>query len=171
VTTPDDAVNRALRWAQVTLEQAWACNPQLGCAMLAGYGPSRGERRPQYAWFFANDGLVATDALLREGAYVRAREELEFILRYQNQRTGAIWHELSQSAGFLDWERAYPYMYVHVDVSFDFLNGVRDYVQTTGDVAFVTAHWDAQIGRASCRERVWCTVGRGSLNRIHLYSA
>src|SRR5205814_4903367 len=72
-----------------------------------------------------------------------AREELEFILRYQNKRTGAIWHELSQSASFLDWQGAYPYMFVHVDVSFDFLNGVRDYVQTTGDVAFVTAHWDA----------------------------
>jgi glycogen debranching enzyme len=143
IVTPDSAVNRALHSAQVTLEQAWACNPQLGCGSLAGYGPSRGERRPQYAWFFAGDGLVATDALLREGAYARAREELEFILRYQNKRTGAIWHELSQSAGFLDWENAYPYMFVHVDVSFDFLNSVRDYVQTTGDVAFATAHWDA----------------------------
>ena len=143
IVTPDSAVNTALRWAEVTLEQAWACNPQLGCGSLAGYGPSRGERRPQYAWFFAGDGLVATDALLREGAYARARDELEFILRYQNKRTGAIWHELSQSAGFLDWENAYPYMFVHVDVSFDFLNGVRDYVQTTGDVAFATAHWDA----------------------------
>jgi glycogen debranching enzyme len=143
IVTPDSAVNRALRSAQVTLEQAWVCNPQLGCGSVAGYGPSRGERRPQYAWFFANDGLVATDALLREGAYVRAREELEFILRYQNKRTGAIWHELSQSAGFLDWEGAYPYMYVHVDVSFDFLNRVRDYVETTGDVAFARTHWNA----------------------------
>ena len=143
IVTPDSAVNRALRSAQVTLEQAWVCNPQLGCGSLAGYGPSRGERRPQYAWFFANDGLVATDALLREGAYARAREELEFILRYQNKRTGAIWHELSQSAGFLDWEGAYPYMFVHVDVSFDILNSVRDYVQTTGDVAFASTHWNA----------------------------
>ncbi len=143
IVTPDSAVNRALRSAEVTLEQAWACNPQLGCGSLAGYGPSRGERRPQYAWFFAGDGLVATDALLREGAYARARDELEFILRYQNKRTGAIWHELSQSAGFLDWENAYPYMFVHVDVSFDFLNSVRDYVQTTGDIAFANAHWDA----------------------------
>ncbi|HZI40945.1 MAG TPA: hypothetical protein VFD67_04560, partial [Gemmatimonadaceae bacterium] len=77
IETPDSAVNRALRWAQVTLEQAWACNPQLGCGLVAGYGPSRGARRPQYAWFFANDGLVAVDALLREGAHARAREELE----------------------------------------------------------------------------------------------
>ena len=155
VETPDTAVNRALRWAQVTLEQAWACNPQLGCGMLAGYGPSRGSRRPQYAWFFANDGLVAIDALLREGAYARARDELAFILRYQSKRTGAIWHELSQSAGFLDWEHAYPYMFVHVDVSFDFLNTFRDYVETTGDLAFARQHWAAiKAAYEYCRSTV-----------------
>lgn len=155
VETPDTAVNRALHWAQVTLEQAWACNPQLGCGMVAGYGPSRGARRPQYAWFFAGDGLVAIDALLREGAYGRARDELAFILRYQNKRTGAIWHELSQSAGFLDWEHAYPYMFVHVDVSFDFLNTVRDYVVTTGDTAFVRQHWAAiRAAYEYCRSTV-----------------
>ena len=141
ITTPDTAVNRAIRWAQITLEQAWVCNPQLGCGLVAGYGPSRGARRPQYAWFFAGDGLVAVDALLREGAYARARDELEFIMRRQNKRTGAIWHELSQSAGFLDWEGSYPYMFVHVDVSFDFLDTIRDYVETTGDVAFAARHW------------------------------
>lgn len=155
IETPDTAVNRALKWAQVTLEQAWACNPQLGCAMLAGYGPSRGARRPQYAWFFANDGLVAVDALLREGAYARARDELSFIMRYQNKHTGAIWHELSQSAGFLDWEHAYPYMFVHVDVSFDFLNTLRDYVATTGDAAFAKQHWASiQSAYDYCRATV-----------------
>jgi glycogen debranching enzyme len=158
VETPDSAVNRALRWAQVTLEQAWACNPQLGCGMLAGYGPSRGARRPQYAWFFAGDGLVAVEAFLREGAFARARDELAFILRYQNKRSGAIWHELSQSAGFLDWEHAYPYMFVHVDVSFDFLNALRDYVETTGDAAFAKQHWSAiQAAYEYCR----ATVPRG----------
>ena len=39
------------------------------------------------------DGLVAT------GEYERARAELEFILKYQDRKTGMIWHELSQSAG------------------------------------------------------------------------
>ena len=160
IDTPDSSVNRALRWAQVTLEQAWVCNPQLGCGLVAGYGPSRGARRPQYAWFFAGDGLVAVDALLREGAYDRARAELEFILRYQDKRTGAIWHELSQSAGFLDWAGAYPYMFVHVDVSFDFLNGVRDYVRTTGDVAFAKQQWDAiRLAFDYCRS----TVSAGSV--------
>lgn len=143
IETPDSSVNRALHWTQITLEQAWVCNPQLGCGVVAGYGPSRGARRPQYAWFFAGDGLVAVDALLREGAYERAREELAFIIRYQHKHTGAIWHELSQSAGFLDWQGAYPYMFVHVDVSFDFLDTMRDYVATTGDVPFARSHWDA----------------------------
>ena len=143
VETPDSAANRAIRWAQVTLEQAWVCNPQLGCGLIAGYGPSRGARRPQYAWFFAGDGLVTVNALLREGAYGHARDELAFIMRYQNKRTGAIWHEMSQSAGLLDWAGAYPYMFVHVDVSFDFLRTVRDYVQTTGDVGFANDHWDS----------------------------
>jgi len=143
VETPDTTVNRALKWAQVTLEQSSVCNPQLGCGLVAGYGPSRGARRPQYAWFFAGDGLVATDALLREGAYARARDELSFIMRYQDKRTGAIWHEMSQSAGFLDWARAYPYMFVHVDVSFDFLDTMRDYVETTGDVDFARQHWSS----------------------------
>ena len=114
-------------------------------------------RRPSTgsAWFFAGDGLVTVDALLRAGAYARARDELAFIIRYQNKRTGAIWHELSQSAGFLDWEGAYPYMFVHVDVSFDFLNSVRDYVQTTGDAAFAMEHWDAlRAAYGYCRSTI-----------------
>ena len=155
VETPDSTVNRALRWAQVTLEQAWACNRQLGCGLLAGYGPSRGARRPQYAWFFAGDGLVTTNALLREGAYRRARDELGFIMRYQNRRTGAIWHEMSQSAGFLDWVGAYPYMFVHVDITFDFLQGLRDYVETTGDVNFARDNWKSILAAYDyCRSTI-----------------
>src|ERR1019366_808603 len=48
VTTPDPHSNRAIQWAQIALEQAWTCNPRLGCALVAGYGPSHGSRRPQY---------------------------------------------------------------------------------------------------------------------------
>jgi len=164
IETPDSAVNRALRWAQVSLEQAWTCNPQLGCGLVAGYGPSRGARRPQYAWFFAGDGLVTVDALLREGAYERARDELAFIMRYQNERTGAIWHEMSQSAGLVDWAGSYPYMFVHVDISFDFLRSMRDYVRTTGDVDFVNAHWRSiRAAYDYCRSTI---PPGGSLPRI-----
>jgi len=141
ITTPDADTNRALRWAQIALEQAWACNARLGCGLVAGYGPSHGARRPQYAWYFAGDGLVATRALVHEGQYERAAEELDFILRYQHPDNGMLWHEMSQSAGFLDWAKDYEYMYVHVDIAFQFLEVLAEYDRASGDAAFLRTHW------------------------------
>ena len=142
IETPDPQVNRALDWAQVALDQAWVCNPDFGCGLVAGYGPSRKARRPQYDWFFAGDGMMSVHALLASGRYARAREELEFILKYQDQASGMIWHELVQGAASIDWKK-YPFMFVHVDLSFDFLNTVAEYLATTGDTDFVRRHWNA----------------------------
>jgi glycogen debranching enzyme len=142
IRTPDEDINRALAWAEIALDQTWVCNPRIGCGIVAGYGPSRDARRPQYDWFFGGDGLVATHALLAAGEYARAREELEFIIKYQDQKTGMVWHELSQSAGYMDWSK-YPYMYVHVDISFDYLNTVARYVAASGDTAFAIDHWSS----------------------------
>lgn len=143
VTTPDDQVNSAIAWSELALDQAWVCNRDLGCGYVAGYGPSRGARRPQYDWFFAGDGLIAADASATAGNVSQARDELAFILRYQDKKTGMIWHELSQSAGFLDWAGKYPYMYVHVDITFQFLSTLGRYVETTGDTQFARDHWPA----------------------------
>lgn len=140
IETPDENVNRAIAWSTIALDQSWVCNPQLGCGMVAGYGPSRDARRPQYAWFFAGDGLIAADALISAGEYSRARDELSFIMRYQDPKTGMIWHELSQSAGYIDWSK-YPYMYVHVDISFDYLNTFAHYVSVSGDTKLAMEHW------------------------------
>ncbi len=140
IVTPDAAVNSALAWANVALDQSWVCSPTLGCGVTAGYGPSRDARRPQYEWFFAGDGMIAADAMIATGQYSRAKDEIIFILRHQDPATGMIWHELSQSASFMDW-KAYPYMYVHVDTSFQFLGAVERYVAATGDTAFIAGHW------------------------------
>jgi hypothetical protein len=99
IETPDPLVNRALSWSEIALDQPWVCNPDLGCGQVAGYGPSRKARRPQYDWFFACDGLVSARAQLASAQYAKAREELEFILKFQKRNTGMIWHEMSQSAG------------------------------------------------------------------------
>lgn len=139
--TPDPALNRAFTWSKIALDQAWVCNDSIGCGEIAGYGPSRPERRPQYAWFFAGDGLVAADALLAEGETAQARDELAFIFRYQNPANGMIWHEISQSANYVDWRDKYPYMYVHVDITFQFLATLGDYYKATGDRSFLRAHW------------------------------
>jgi glycogen debranching enzyme len=143
IETPDANLNRDLAWAEVALDQAWVCNPDLGCGLVAGYGPSRGARRPQYAWFFAGDGMVTVDALLSAGEYGRAREALDFIAKYQDPKTGMLWHEMSQSAGLLDWVGKYPYMFVHVDISFQYLNTVAKYVATSGDKSFLQGHWNS----------------------------
>jgi glycogen debranching enzyme len=145
VTTPDAEANRAIEWAQIALEQAWTCNARLGCAVVGGYGPSHGSRRPQYAWYFAGDGLLATEALVYEGNYKRATDELEFIYRYQNSENGMMWHEISQNAGFLNWAKDYPYFYIHVDITFDFLRVLAEYERITGDQAFLSRHWPATL--------------------------
>ncbi|MGA7106714.1 MAG: hypothetical protein WBV28_08375 [Terracidiphilus sp.] len=152
VKTPDEEVNRAIADAEIALDQAWVCNEQLGCGFVGGYGPTRPVRRPQYDWFFAGDGLVAAEAALSDGDRDYARDELEFILRYQDKKTGMIWHELSQSAGFIDWAGKYPYMFVHVDITFQFLETAAHYVQSTGDIAFARTHWDEiQAAYRYCR--------------------
>jgi glycogen debranching enzyme len=140
IQTPDEEVNKALAWANIALDQAWVCNPTVGCGSVGGYGPSRNQRRPQYDWFFAGDELIAVNSLLAAGQYSRAREELEFIAKYQDQKTGMVWHEISQSAGYIDWSK-YPYMFVHVDISFDYLAVVAHYIAVTGDAAFAREHW------------------------------
>ena len=145
IRTPDEDTNRALRWAQIALEQAWTCNARLGCGLVAGYGPSHGSRRPQYAWYFAGDGLVGTRALIHAGEYARAADELAFILRYQHPENGNIWHEMSQSAGFVDWANDYHYMYVHVDIAFSFLSVLAEYARASSDDAFLRRHWPAVL--------------------------
>ena len=141
IETPDHAVNQQLAWAQIALDQAWVCNDVLGCGLVAGYGPSRDARRPQYAWFFAGDGLIAVDALVNSGDYDRAKQELAFIAKYQDARTGMIWHELSQSADPADWATKYPYMFVHVDITFHYLITVERYVSASGDTQFLQQNW------------------------------
>jgi glycogen debranching enzyme len=141
IETPNQAVNQQLAWAQIALDQAWVCNDVLGCGLVAGYGPSRDARRPQYAWFFAGDALIAVDALVSSGDYARAQQALAFIAKYQDARTGMIWHELSQSADPADWATRYPYMFVHVDITFQYLAAVERYVAASGDTQFLQQNW------------------------------
>jgi glycogen debranching enzyme len=142
IETPDADVNRALAWSQLALDQAWVCNPTLGCGLVAGYGPSRGlARRPQYAWFFAGDALTTMHTLLLAGEFARTREALLFLMRYQDPQSGMMWHEMSQSATYVNWVRDYPYMFPHVDITFQFLSTLGDYANATGDSQFLKDHW------------------------------
>jgi len=141
IETPDAAVNQQLAWAQIALDQARVCNEVLGCGLVAGYGPSRDGRRPQYDWFFAGDGLVAVNALVDTNDFDQAKAELSFIAKYQDAHTGMIWHEISQSADPADWATKYPYMFVHVDITFQYLIAVEHYVASSGDTQWFQQNW------------------------------
>ncbi len=153
IETPDADLNRALAWAEIALDQDWFCNEALGCGYVAGFGPSRRNRRPQYAWYFAGDGMIALHAAMATGDLDRAREELRFIAKYQDAQTGMIWHELSQSAPYIDWRGKYPYMFVHADLTYPYISSVADYVRASNDMQFLREIWPSvqkafQYGRS-----------------------
>jgi hypothetical protein len=141
IETPDGELNHALAWAEIALDQDWVCSDKLGCGYLGGFGPSRRNRRPQYAWYFAGDGMIAMHGALAVGDIERAREELRFIAKYQDAQSGMIWHELSQSAPYIDWRGKYPYMFVHADLTYPYISAVADYVRASGDREFLKEMW------------------------------
>lgn len=143
VETPDDRANLAYKWARIALDQAYVCNPWLGCGLVAGYGPSRDTRRPQYAWFFGGDALNNTLALEASGDHDLARQAMRFIQKYQKKDSGEIFHEISQSAGLIDWFGNYPYAYRHTDISAMYLVAFRNLYRASGDTDFVRTNWDA----------------------------
>jgi len=141
IITGDAETDNALAWSTVALDQAEGCNPDLGCGLLAGYGPTWDTRRPQYAWFFAGDALVTSWALEAEGAHDETVRALNFIRKYQHPQTGAIWHEISQSASYVDWFRVYPYIYRHTDISPLYLLAMRNIWESSGDRSLLDESW------------------------------
>ncbi|HZP00991.1 MAG TPA: GH116 family glycosyl hydrolase [Terriglobia bacterium] len=143
VETPDREVNLAYAWARITLDQAYVCNPLLGCGLVAGYGPSRDTRRPQYAWFFGGDAMINSFALAGAGDNELARDAFRFIQKYQRKENGEIFHEISQSAGWINWFEDYPYAYRHTDASAMYLVAVYNFYLQSGDRDFLRSSWDS----------------------------
>ena len=147
IETPDPSLNDDFGWAVASIEQlrAHAYNPHSTASsetgLVAGYYESADSARPGFGWFFGRDALYTLYAVDGFGDFGLAKEELEFLIRRQ-RADGKIMHEYSQTAEAVDW-RAFPYMYAAADSTPLFLLAVRDYVRSSGDVAFLTAHRDA----------------------------
>ena len=139
--SPDPELDRALRWAELNLDEALACNPDLGCGLVAGYGPSepRGAR-PGFGWFFGGDAAVNSLGLDATGQFNLARQGLEFFARYQAP-DGKIPHEISQSAGRIRWFEDFPYAFYHADTTPYWLLAWGDYWNATGDAETVRRMW------------------------------
>ena len=144
-STPDPTVDQALRWSRVALEQLKVCNPYLGCSYVSGYGSSGTGTRPMYAWFF-DEPTATTWAFLGSGQVEQLREGFRFIRKYQ-RADGKIPHEVSQSAGVIDWFKDYPYAYIHPDSSTWYLIAMGQFYRATGDRRFIEESW-ASIRKA-----------------------
>ena len=158
----DTATDRMARWAELNLDEALVCNPDLGCGPVAGYGPSGpGGARPGFGWFFGGDAAINSFALTSAGAFDLARRYLAFFTRYQ-RADGKITHEISQSAARVPWFTDYPFPYWHGDTSPFWILAIGELFRASADTAFVRAEWPS-IARAYR----WCagTVGDDGLMR------
>ena len=149
VSVPDAEIQQAYDWARINMLQARVDNPIVGSGLIAGYGPSGTQRpgfvesqRPGFDWFFGRDALWTTLALDSEGDFGDARTALELLAKYQ-RADGKIPHEISQSAGLVDWFGEYPYGYAAADATPLFLIAASDYVEHSGDVGFAREKWDS----------------------------
>ncbi len=156
----DTAVDRKARWAELNLDEAMVCNPDLGCGPVAGYGPAGpGSYRPGFAWYFGGDAAINSLALSSAGAFDLARQYLRFFAAYQ-RADGKITHEISQSARRVPWFTDYPFPYWHGDTTPFWILAVGQLFRASADTGFVRSLWP-NLSKAYR----WCvsTVGADGL--------
>src|ERR1700739_1630789 len=160
IKTPDQALDEAFQWGVVSIEQLKTRSlPDNETALVAGYYASGDSARPGFGWFFGRDALYTLFAVDGFGDFSLSKSELEFLIKRQRE-DGKIMHEYSQTAAFIDW-RQFPYMYAAADATPLFLLAMADYVRSSGDVAFLTAHRDAI-------EKAWAfETGHADTNGIY----
>jgi len=132
---PDSRLQEAYDWSRISTVKGFVDNPFLGRGLVAGYGLSKGAYRPGFAWFFGRDSFWTSFALTSVGDFANARAAIGFVSRFQRE-DGRIPHEISQSAGLVDWFHQFPYGYASADATPLFAVAVGDYVQASGDIAF-----------------------------------
>ena len=154
-TTPEPELDKALSWAEIAVDQSRTPLAK-GIGMTGGWLSAGTTARPGYGWFFGRDTLWTLYAVNSYGDFQLSRGALEFLLSQQRD-DGKIMHELSQTADQVDW-RSMPYQYAAADATPLLLMAVDDYVRTSGDVAFLRAHWQ-QIQLAYRFTRAHTTEG------------
>jgi glycogen debranching enzyme len=132
--TPDDELNRSLKWAVVGTDKFFAETPGLGSSFLAGHGLSSSgwnggqtnSGRPGYAWYFGRDSAWTCLAAIDYGDLDKVRTVLEFLGRHQDLN-GKILHELTTSG------------HAHFDAADStplYLIAFGRYLRASGDVSF-----------------------------------
>ncbi len=150
IDTPDDDLDLALEWSKINLDEAVVCNPDLGCGLVAGWGPSGQSSRPGFGWFFGGDAAINTLAMSATGMWSQVSQGLRFLAHYQRE-DGKIPHEISQAAGTIPWFTDFPYTYYHADTTPHWLVALWRYWRATGDSRLLDDLWPA-VSKAYA----WC---------------
>ena len=140
--SPDPVLDLAVPWAHLNLDAALACNPDLGCGLVAGYGPGGPTGyRPGFGWYFGGDAAINSLAMVGVGQTANVRQGvLRFFARYQ-RADGKITHEISQSAAKIPWFTEYPYAFYHGDTTPFWILAFGEYWKQTADTALVRELW------------------------------
>jgi glycogen debranching enzyme len=159
--SPEPALDRAVEYAKVNLDEAFVCNPDLGCGLVAGYGLSGpASDRPGFGWFFGGDAAINSFAMVGAGQSNLVRDGVfRFFAKYQ-RADGKITHEISQGAGWIDWFGKYPYAFFHGDTSPFWVLAFGEYWRQTADTALVRELWP-NIRKAMAWSRATDTNGDG----------
>jgi hypothetical protein len=140
VETPDPAFNDFFRWASIAINQLRVRHgDEMG--LVAGFYSSGDSARPGFGWFFGRDSLYTLYAIDSYGDFALSRAEMDFLIARQ-RADGKMPHEYSQAAEQVDWAST-PYEYAAADATPLFLMAMEDYVDASGDTAYLTRHWDA----------------------------
>lgn len=155
--TPDERLNRALRWAEISIDQLRVRHgDEVG--LVAGFYSSGDSNRPGFGWFFGRDTLYTLFAVNSYGDFKLTRQALEFLIKRQ-RADGKIMHEYSQTAELVDWQKL-PYEYAAADATPLFLMAMEDYIHASGNNEFLRQHWDT-VEKAWQFERTHDTDGDG----------
>ena len=157
IETPDAAFNDDFRWAALSIDQLRVRHgTELG--LVAGFYASGDSARPGFGWFFGRDSLYTTYAVNNYGDYALTRAELAFLMARQ-RADGKMPHEYSQTAEATDWA-ATPYEYAAADSTPLFLMAMEDYMEASGDTAFLQQSWPV-VAKAWEFERTHDSDGDG----------
>lgn len=134
----------------MNLEEQRSCNPDLGCGLVAGWGPSGTSLRPGFGWFFGGDAAINSLAMDATGQWKLVAEGLRFLAHYQRE-DGKIPHEISQSAGTIPWFEEFPYAYYHADTTPFWMLALWNYWRASGDDDLIRELWPSLM-----KAYQWC---------------
>lgn len=155
IETPDKRLEDAVRWAEVSVEQARVATAD-GSGLAGGWFTSGDSARPGFGWFFGRDTLWTLYGVNSYGDFALSRQAMDFLLAHQ-RADGKMMHEYSQTAPEVDWA-SLPYLYASADSTPLFVMQMEDYVRASGDAAYLTKHWES-VKRAYGFTRAHTTDG------------